>query len=319
MRALRCVAATTAVGCLALAGCTSATRPSAGHRPSTPSSAISTARRVHGPVVRALSPGSVEHRAIPGGPSHFHARDAEIYLPPVAASHPRRRLPVLELLHGEPGGPTDWIRKGDLAAVANAFASSRHGQAPIVVMPDVNGSRHGDTECIRTPGGANVERYLADVVPAWIAAHLPAAADHREWSVAGNSEGGTCAAMLALRHSTTFESFGDFSGLQHLTLGKRDNRALTTRVLFGGSKRDYDVHDPPWLLAHRGSGLHLVAWYECGGKDRTVSHDQADMVADTRRAGIPLRAVVVPGGHEWPVWTDALARLLTWFWARAGE
>lgn len=58
------------------------------------------------------------------------------------------------LLHGTPGTPQDWIDGGQAAATADAYAAAHGGRAPILVMPDINGSIDADTECVDSPSVA---------------------------------------------------------------------------------------------------------------------------------------------------------------------
>jgi S-formylglutathione hydrolase FrmB len=199
----------------------------------------------------------------------------------------------------------------------DAFARTHGGRAPLVVMPDINGARRQDTECVRTPSGGDVERYLTVDVPRWIAGHLPVTRNHRRWAIAGLSEGGTCAMMLALRHRREFAAFGDLSGLARPTVSDRDDPGRTVRVLFRGSTSDYDRHDPLWLLSHhRYPGLS--GWLACGALDRSVRIDQQAVTALARRARITVREDVVPGGHAWKVWRAELRKMLPWLWSLVG-
>ncbi|WP_375486163.1 alpha/beta hydrolase [uncultured Jatrophihabitans sp.] len=261
--------------------------------------------------------GTVLTRAIPGGSSGFKPRQALIYLPPAARSHPHERFPVLVLLHGTPGAPTRWINAGNARATLNAFAAAHSGRAPVVVMPDVNGSEHADTECIRTTYGADVEKYLLDVVPAWILAHLPVTRDRARWGIAGLSEGGTCALMLGLRGTPGWGFVGDFSGLKRPTVGPTDDMADTVKELFGGSESAYDAHDPSLLLA-RHRYPHLAVWFECGNDDGTVLNDQSMLARLARRTVGAVKVATVPGGHTWKVWQESLRSTLPWFWTHSG-
>ena len=307
------VAAAMLTACSAAAPARHRTSSSANHRTAArtrPAARPTGARRS-----RALPPataGRIVTRAIPGTADRFGTPTAMIYLPPAAD---RRPLPVLELLHGSPGGPRDWVTKGHLLATMNAFAARHGGQAPIVVVPQINEDVHGDSECVRTPAGADVEDYLARTVPAWAATRFRTMTGARHWAIGGLSEGGTCSAMLALRHPARFRTFLDLSGLLHLTLGPSDDRPRTTRDLFEGSRRAYDVHDPLWLLAHR-RRTGTAAWLESGSRDQQVAHDQRVLARAARRAGLPVSARIVPGAHSWPVWAAALAQALPWLWRR---
>jgi S-formylglutathione hydrolase FrmB len=236
-----------------------------------------------------------------------------IYLPAAARRGPAAKLPVLLLLHGTSGGPSDWSRRGALVSTANAFAATHAGRAPIIVMPDINGAAHADSECVVTPGGGDVEQYLQVTVASWVIAHLPADPDRRHWAVAGLSEGGTCAAMLALTRPGNYVAFADFSGLAELTLGAGDSAALAREELFDGSQRAFDEHDPQWLLAHR-TYRNLAAWLECGDAETHIRQEQARLAAATRHAGISTHVAIASGRHEWAVWSASLQQALPWLW-----
>ena len=237
-----------------------------------------------------------------------------IYLP--SAYYRRRQsLPVIELLHGTPGGPTDWVAGGGARQTLDAFAAAHNGVAPIVVMPDINGAHAADSECVRAPDGGDVEQYLIDDVPRFVSAHFDATTDHRRWSIIGLSEGGTCAIMLALRHPAGFAAFGDLSGLAQPTLGAHDSPATALAVLFGGSVAAFNQHDPLWLLSHRTYSA-LAGWFACGTHDGKVRADQARLSERARAAGITVRATELLGSHAWAVWSNAFRQLLPWIWAR---
>jgi S-formylglutathione hydrolase FrmB len=256
-------------------------------------------------------------RVIPGTLSGFAARPARVYLPPAYRTQPHRRFPVLELLHGTNGSPGDWLRRGAAKASLDAFAARHGGAAPIVVMPDINGRLQDDTECVRSRTGASVERYLTEDVPNYVRAHFPAA-DRKHWSVAGLSEGGTCAVMLALRHPRTLAVFGEFSGLTRATVGETDDTADTVAQLFGGSRAAYDRHDPLWLLRHH-SYRGLSGFFVSGAQDAATRAAQSQLVAASRRAGIAVQASLLPGSHSWAVWSVALRAMLPWLWARSAQ
>jgi hypothetical protein len=108
------IAVTLVAALLVAAGCTAGTR----HAP--PSSASGSQRPSGTPSSTAAgiepAQGTVREVVIPASTSAFQARPAEIWLPPAAAGG-RTRLPVVELLHGVPGGPVDWVTKDDLQSV----------------------------------------------------------------------------------------------------------------------------------------------------------------------------------------------------------
>lgn len=242
----------------------------------------------------------------------FQPRAAYVYLPPSAVFHPDRHLPVLELLHGTPGQPVDWINGGDFVRTLDNFASKHHGEAPIVVVPDLNGAHRADSECIRTADGKNTERYLTVDVVNWVRSHFARTVGLSKWWLAGLSEGGVCSVMLALRHPYLYSAFGDFSGLaaplvDHLTQAQSD------RQLYGLDAKNKRAHEPLWLLGHR-RYPGMPAWFECGASDHKVLVAQAKVVAAARTAQLEVHATTAPGKHGWTVWSAALRSTLPWLW-----
>ena len=153
------------------------------------------------------------------------------------------------LLHGTPGDPTDWVEAGQAQATADAWAARHGGVAPVLVMPDINGTFTDDTECVDSPLG-QVETYLTVDVPAAVRTNLGTLPPGPAWAIAGLSEGGSCAIMLALRHPDLFATFGDFSGLAGPRAGEtNDDTADTVAQLFGGSQQAFAAHEPADLLA----------------------------------------------------------------------
>ena len=103
----------------------------------------------------ASGTGVVSTITIPGTVSGFSARTAYVWVPPAFFAIPRPQLPVVVMLAGVPGQPDNMIRAAGCHEVADRYAASHGGRAPVLVFPDANGSFAGDTECVhRWAGGA---------------------------------------------------------------------------------------------------------------------------------------------------------------------
>jgi S-formylglutathione hydrolase FrmB len=264
------------------------------------------------------SAGQVVPVNIPGTRSGFVARPAQVYLPPAWSQRPRPALPVVLLLHGEPGGPTDWTEGGGAQYTADAWAAQHGGVAPVLVMPDINGSFTGDSECVDSSVGA-VETYLTVDVPAAIGQNFGTRPMGTGWVVAGLSEGGACAIMLALRHPDLFTAFGDFGGLAGPRTGDTNaDTADTITQLFAGSQQQFQAHEPASLLAgQRYPGL--AGWFQVGADDAEPMAAAQQLVPLARAAGIATCLVVMPGqGHTFDVWSAAFRDSLPWMAARLG-
>jgi S-formylglutathione hydrolase FrmB len=268
-------------------------------------------------VVRAIravalpTHGLVERVDIPAPVSHFRARPAQVYLPPAWFASPRPALPVVELLHGTPGTPEDWTRAGQADLVADRWAATHGGVAPILLMPDVNGSFTADTECVDGPRGA-AETYLSVDVPNWAEATLGAPADPGRWAVAGASEGGYCALVLALRHPERFGALADFAGLDRPTA-----RGGVGRLFARSLRRELLSHSPYWLLAHPRPGRRPAAWFEVGGADGATTRAVVRAARAARRHGLVVEVRMLPHAHHtWRVFRRAFDDAFPWLVAR---
>ena len=266
------------------------------------------------PTNRLPAGGGVVQVSIPAARSTFHpTRDAYVYLPPAYWAANRPLLPVLVLLHGQPGSPSDWFVSGGLTAMLNKFAALHHGLAPVVVLPDTTGSLMGNPLCMDSRLG-NAESYLTRDVPDWVRQHLQVDPDTRHWAVAGMSYGGTCALQLALRRPGLFPSFVDISGQSEPTLGDRRH---TVAAAFGGDMARFRAVNPADELARSGfpgsAGMFTI-----GVHDAWYGPAQHQMLADAQHAGLPASLAVVDGGHDWRAWAGGLARSLPWLGTRMG-
>lgn len=264
------------------------------------------------PVISSghLQRGLLVRVSIPGTLSGFHARRAEVYLPPAWVQHPAERLPVLFLLHGTPGSPEDWSRSAHADEIADHWAEGHAGRAPILVMPDINGQFWRDSECTDGTAG-RLDTYLSLDVPRWVQTHLAPSADHHQWGVGGLSEGGLCAVDLTLRHPTTFSTFLDFSGDDHIT---HNGGALS---LFRGTpsqrRSQLQSYEPDYLLTGVSRRQPIHGWFEVGAKDRGTEHQMERLVVQTRRQGIEAHFRIRAGyRHNFGVWALSLQDSFAW-------
>jgi S-formylglutathione hydrolase FrmB len=256
--------------------------------------------------------GVVAEIDIPATVSGFSHRPAWVWLPPAYFARPRPHLPVLVLISGTPGGPEDWLRAGGALTLADHWATTHRGDAPIMVLPDANGSTFGDTECVDGPRG-RAETYLTVDVPAFMHARFGASRDPRRWAIAGLSEGGTCALTLVARHRSEFRTFADFSGDAAPTVG---SDAATRRALYGGSYRAQQLHDPTlWFRADAAAGVEGVI--AVGSHDRGSLPIARALGDAAERARLPVHVDILDnGGHNFGTWRRALGNAFPWLMRR---
>ena len=260
--------------------------------------------------------GVVVELPIPGTRSGFEARDAVVYVPPAWFERPQPALPVLMLLHGSPGFPSDWTRAGDADLTADAFARTHDGLAPILVLPDANGSFLADSECLDGAHG-NIETYLTEDVPAFVVDRFGASDDPQRWAIGGASMGGMCATMLALRHPDRFRTFADFAGFVGPRSGDSNRVEDTVGDLFGGDRAAFLAHEPLELLAG-GDFPHTGAWFGVGSDDAVPIAAIDRLAPASRAAGIETCVDRIEGDHTFITFGRLLARSFPWLTMRLG-
>lgn len=250
---------------------------------------------------------------IPPTRSGFQARDAIVYLPPAYSSNPRPRLPVLVLLAGQPGSPSDWLHSGAMPSTMDAFAASHRGVTPVVIVADGTGTRWANPACVDSPAG-NVSTYLTADLRAWADHELTVARDRRGWAVGGLSYGGTCAMQLVTNHPDVYSVFLNMSGQLEPTIG---SRRRTVNTLFGGNEEAFRRVNPMDIMAVRAfpetSGAFVV-----GADDSEYRPDLERVYASAKRSGMQVELTTLPGGHSFAVWRAGLADRLPWIAAHLG-
>ena len=149
----------------------------------------------------------------------------------------------------------------------------------------------------------NAETYLVKDVPNFMQANFNAAIGKHSLAVAGLSDGGTCASMLALRNPQVFQTFGDYSGYASPTY-LNDNEQQTIAQLYGGSTANYEAHNPVALLTGK-KYPGLAGWFTAGQSDPqplAAAQQLSALAKKTGHAGLlhhapgrPLVRVLVGG------------------------
>jgi S-formylglutathione hydrolase FrmB len=195
----------------------------------------------------------------------------------------------------------------------NRIAAAHGGVAPVVVIPDQLGAKGSNPMCVDSPLG-HAATYVTVDVRRWILAHLPVSHDRQEWTIAGFSEGGTCAIQFGAGYPSLFGSLVDVAG----QLAPRNGSvAHTIRTGFGGSVVEYHRKSPLGLLAAQ-HFPHTRALFAAGALDTRYSPMMRRVAAAAAKAGMTVSTREVPGGaHNWNMARAGLAwgmrGLVTWW------
>jgi S-formylglutathione hydrolase FrmB len=265
-----------------------------------------------GPDIPADGRGKIGPITIPNTQSGFNARPGWVYLPPAYFARDPQPLPVLLLLHGQPGSPDDWLKGDRVQTLMNDFAAQHNGIAPVVVMPDPLGSELANPLCADTSLG-KVDTYLAQDVPTAIHTQLRVDPDPRHWVVGGFSYGGTCALQMATNHPDVYPNFIDISGQHEPTLGTgAAGRKLTVDTAFGGDQSKFTAINPADLLASK-TYPTSAGWFIWGGTDPETKTAQQQLAGAAQTAGMTIQQWAAPGtGHDWATVVAGLSHAMPW-------
>jgi S-formylglutathione hydrolase FrmB len=270
--------------------------PTASPRPTPTSTVLQTlAQSWHAPAGMPKN-GTVGGVTIPATVSHFAARSAVVYLPPAALVASAPRLPVLEMLSGQPGAPDNLITSGAMATILDQFAAAHDGLAPIVVIPDQLGAPQLNPMCVDSPLG-NSATYLTVDVPNWITHHLHVLTSRQDWAIGGFSEGGTCSIQLGTKYRGIYGSILDIAGELAPHHG---SIPATIASAFGGSAAKYTAATPLALLAAGAPYTDTLGIFVAGQNDARFGTASVTVSAAAQAAGMTMHHLVSPGtAHDW--------------------
>jgi enterochelin esterase-like enzyme len=266
----------------------------------------------------AASEGETVRLVVTGARTRI-SRAVYVYLPPqyFQPAYQRHRFPVAELVSGYPGGPLDWINVMGIIQAYQTLLRDGAAQPVALVMPDPNGGRQISLQCLNVVHGPQDATYLAQDLPDYLSRVLRLVPPGRTWAIAGYSEGGYCAANLALLYPGRYGFAGVLSGyFQPLD----DRLGKPSRLVnpFGRSLRLRRLNTPLRRVAALPISVVLPQfWLGAGGSDRA----DAAAARNFQRLLLPRQPnvtvdLVQGGAHAMPTWRALVPPLLSWLSGR---
>jgi enterochelin esterase-like enzyme len=264
--------------------------------------------------------GYLFQTSVVGVRSHL-IRDVYVYLPPqyFQKAYRHYKFPVIELLHGSPGSPQAWV---DVMGVIPTFLNlleTHPADTAVLVMPDTDGGQQYGLQCLNNPRGIQDMTFVALDVPAAIARVARVQPPGRAWGMAGYSEGGYCAANIALQDPAGYGAVGVLSGYfapvrSSVPAGNKPGGKPQRVNVFLGYPDLQFINTPRAYITRVPINDVLPAfWLAVGARDKPdfIAAANFKQLLQTRVANVPF--VVVPGGgHQGSVWRAALAPMLGW-------
>jgi enterochelin esterase-like enzyme len=266
-------------------------------------------------VRAAAAHGQTIRLTVRGKSSHL-SRTVFVYLPPqyFRAAFSGYRFPVIELLPGFPGSPADWINVvGITAAYSTLLADGAAVKPAVLVMPDTNGGRRISLQCLNVRHGPQDATFLVHDLPAYLARILRVQPQGPAWGIAGYSEGGFCAANLALVYRLRYGAAGVMSGYFSPSDDQLGNPVHTVNP-FGHDLHARRTNTPLLRITRLPVSARIPRfWLGVGGKDISGlrAGRQFQRLVLARQPGVQLN-VVPGGGHTMATWRALVPSLLEW-------
>jgi enterochelin esterase-like enzyme len=246
--------------------------------------------------VRGDGPAFYDAQAVPHGDVRTHwyeskslgtVRRVNVYVPPDYERDPRRRYPVLYLLHGANADDAAWVRLGRANFIMDNLLAEAKTVPFIVVMPfgyarDPSGPGPHDNNTVQF--GRDL---LEDLIP-FIESRYRAQTDAGHRALIGLSMGGGESLSIGLNHLDRFNYIGGFSA----GIGRPAGYPQTFASL---------IADPD--TANR--QLKLL-WIGCGVDDKSHMDDARALSELLKQHGIKHTLRETPGAHTWIVWREYL-------------
>jgi enterochelin esterase-like enzyme len=244
--------------------------------------------------------GTVQYVWYPSPTLKQSQRRMTVYLPAGYERDPKRKYPVLYLLHGGGGDEDAWISMGRAAIIMDNLIAARKAVPMIVVMPNGNASQtvsqgfgYGPTPSVQQAtavprpvraiapySGAYPESLVKDVIP-FVERTYRADGKPEHRAIAGLSMGGFHTISATLNSPATFDWIGVFSS----------GTQITPEVT-----RQFE--------ALQKAGVRLY-WSAVGDQD-FLRENATAVHAAAKSAGLPATYHEVSGFHTWFTWRDFL-------------
>ncbi|MDR1633958.1 MAG: LPXTG cell wall anchor domain-containing protein [Bifidobacteriaceae bacterium] len=255
--------------------------------------------------------GAVKEFDLPAPKSlNLASPEVWIYTPPGYDPSGKTAYPVIYLIHGSPGSPSDWIAAGGADVFDQMIAAGE--LAPVIaVFPSVGARGAADSGCLDStkPGGSQVETFLYQVVKPWVQNHFPVAADRRANAIGGMSMGGYCAIDQGLRHSDQFATV--LAWMPYAKPGAAGKNMKSNQA-------EIDAVTPSQYISTIETIDHnpVAAWFAIPGNEEQgeVGRDSHAMAQALTDRGQSTRTLVATGqNHTWKMAIATMQRGLA-FW-----
>ena len=269
----------------------------------------------------AAREGETVSLTVTGRYSHL-TRTVLVYLPPqyFQPAYARSRFPAIELITGFPGQPQDWI---NVVGITQTYLTLLHDgvvKPAVLAMPNANGGPRVSLQCLNVRHGPQDATFMGVDVPNALSHTLRVVPSGRAWGIAGYSEGGYCAANLALLYPDRYGYSGVLSGY-FVPLPDQLGNPPRKVSPFGRDKRARERNTPLDQLRALPLNVQIpLFWLGAGSSYHTdVNAAQAfQQILLARQPDVTLD--IEPGGsHNMATWRALVPPMLEWMTPRLAQ
>lgn len=252
-------------------------------------------------IVRDVPHGAVSKLWYPSPTLGMEQRRLTVYTPAGYEDHPKRRYPVLYLLHGSGGDENAWSELGRAIQILDNLIAQGKAKPMIVVMPNGNGAQQSMPGTYAnsmyqpsfinsktTDGG--IETTLAHDVLPWVDSHFRTFADRNHRAIAGLSMGGFHSYYTSMNFPELFSYVGLFSA----ALNEDRKQAVSEIYMDVDNKLKNQMSSKP--------KLYFIAI----GKDDFLYKENVTLRQNLDKMGAKYEYLESDGGHEWRNWRKYL-------------
>ncbi len=221
--------------------------------------------------------------------------DVTIYTPPGYDASGTRRYPVL---YEAPTGYRLWNGATNAKSALDTLIHSGAIPPTIVIFIDSLGGPFPATECADSFDHRQwFDRFVGETVVGWVDSHYRTIARAAARAIVGMSEGGYCAAILALHHPGVFGTSISFSGYYQAGAA-----GVNSAAPFQGNKALLAAYSPTVVAGQLDKAARDRLYFIVVAKpDQPLYGAQAAEFEKTLVAtGYPYHAVASSEPHGWP-------------------
>lgn len=220
--------------------------------------------------------------------------------------NPKRKYPVVYLLHGATDNEEGWLRYTSVERYARE-------RSVALVLPYVENSFY-----LKMKHGPDYYRFITKELPMFLEATFPSISTKKEDTyIAGLSMGGYGALMIGLRQPERFNAIASLSGaLDPYTMFK-DNIIpnINSDIVFGDIESIKKSEKDLFYLLEKNikDNKEIPRIYQCCGTEDFLYNMNKKFLNKAKSLNVDVRYEEGPGMHSWDFWDKMIVNALDFF------